>query len=235
MISIITVVFNGESTIRDTMDSVCKQTYLPTEYIIIDGLSTDNTVRIVEEYIKLYPFIKLVSEKDNGIYDAMNKGIKLASGDLIGIINSDDWYEPNAFADMAQSYSVNGSGVYYGILRYLLDNDEFYLERVNQKFIAQKMIQHPTTFISRDVYEEHGYFDLKYHYSSDLDLIVRLIKSKVPFFHLDSIIANFRIGGASSTPKAGIESLLIRKSYGLIGFKTFIIKFMKLKIKTLFN
>jgi glycosyltransferase involved in cell wall biosynthesis len=233
MISIITVVYNGESTIKDTLDSVCKQTLLPDEYIIIDGLSTDKTMSIVSEYMLKYPFIRCVSEKDFGIYDAMNKGIKLAKGNIVGIINSDDWYEKDALEKINNEYLIKGSGIYYGIQRNLINNKEFYLERVSHEFLDKKMIPHPSTFISKDIYAKFGAFDLRYSFSSDLDLLIRFSKQNIPFFKVDSIIANFRIGGASSTPKAAMESISIRKKHGLISVKKYYFTFFKLKAKTI--
>ena len=232
MISIITVVYNGEKTIRDTLDSVCNQSLLPDEYLIIDGLSTDKTLDIVKEYMENYPFIKYISEKDSGIYDAMNKGIRLAKGKLIGIINSDDWYEVNALEKMNEAFLENGSGVFCGIQRNLMDDKEFYLERVNHEFIGQKMVCHPSTFVSADVYREFGFFDLKFNYSADLDLLIRFSKSNVPFHKVDFIIANFRIGGASSTPKAALESINIRKNSGFISTKRYYSILLKLKLKS---
>jgi glycosyltransferase involved in cell wall biosynthesis len=232
MISIITVVYNGEKTIKYTLDSVCNQSVLPEEYIIVDGLSSDSTLIIVRAYMEKYPFIKLISEKDDGIYDAMNKGIQLAKGKLIGIINSDDWYETNALEKMSEAFATNGSGVYYGILRYILNEKEFYLERANSEFLAQKMIPHPSTFVSADIYRDYGLFNLKYKISSDLELFIRYSINKVKFYHLDNIIANYRIGGASSTPKAGMESILIRKKYGLITDRQYYFQFLKLKAKS---
>jgi glycosyltransferase involved in cell wall biosynthesis len=228
MISIITVVYNGEKTIKYTLDSVCNQSVLPEEYIIVDGLSTDSTLVIVRAYMENYPFIKLISEKDDGIYDAMNKGIQLAKGKLIGIINSDDWYETNALEKMSEAFSTSGSGVYYGILRFILNEKEFYLARANSEFLAQNMIPHPSTFVSADIYRHYGLFDLKYKISSDLELFIRYSINKVKFYHLDNIIANYRIGGASSALKAGMETILIRKKYGLITDKQYYFQFLKL-------
>lgn len=235
MISIITVVFNGEKTIKDTLDSVCNQTLLPGEYIIVDGLSTDGTIAIVKEYMLRFPFIKFISEKDKGIYDAMNKGIQLASGKVIGMINSDDWYEVDALEKIWEAYEINGSGVYYGIQRNMIMNKEYYLERASHEFLAEKMIPHPSTFVSKDIYKEFGVFDLKFAFSSDLELLIRLSKLNVPFYKMDSIIANFRIGGASSTPKAAMESISIRKNYGLISAKRYYFSLFKLKLKSILN
>jgi glycosyltransferase involved in cell wall biosynthesis len=235
MISIITVVYNGEKTIRKTLDSVCCQSLLPEEYIIVDGLSTDGTIAIIKEYIQKYPFIKYISEKDSGIYDAMNKGILLAKGKLIGIINSDDWYEIDALEKMWKAYTINGFGVYYGVQRNIIDDREFYLERVSHEFLAQKMMPHPSTFVSAAVYKEFGVFDLEFAFSSDLELLIRYTKLNVPFYRLDNIITNFRIGGASSTPKAAMESISVRKKYGLISAKRYYFSLFKLKSKSFLN
>ena len=232
-VSIITVVYNGAKTIRRTLESVCKQTILPYEYIIIDGLSTDSTLEIVKEYLANYPFIKYISEKDSGIYDAMNKGIDVATGELVGIINSDDWYEFNALETMTNSYSKYGSGVYYGIQRNILEDKEYFLERANHEFIALKMIPHPSTFVSSDIYKQKGNFNLNFKYSADLDLIIRFLNEHVPFYRVDSIISNFRIGGVSSSYSAGNESLLIRKQYKLISDKQYYFKILKTKLKSL--
>jgi glycosyltransferase involved in cell wall biosynthesis len=235
MISIITVVLNGEKTIKQTLESVCNQSFLPLEYIVVDGLSTDSTLKIVREYMVKYSFIKLISEKDDGMYDAMNKGIRSAKGELIGIINSDDWYEPNALEKMSEAFLKNGSGVYYGILRYISNEKEFYLERSNPDFLFQQMIPHPSTFVSADIYKEYGIFNLDYKISSDLELFIRYSLNEINFYPLDHIIANFRIGGASSTTSAGIESILIRKKYGLITNQQYYFKLLKFKIKSMIN
>jgi len=232
MISIITVVYNGEKTIRQTLDSVCNQSLLPGEYIIIDGLSTDSTLTIVREYMVKFPFIKLISEHDSGIYDAMNKGIKLAKGNLIGIVNADDWYETNALEKMSEAFAASGSGVYYGIIRYILNEKEYFLERTNQEFLDRQMIPHPATFVSSDIYKDFGIFNLNYKISSDLDLFIRYTMHKIHFYPLDIIITNFRTGGVSSTLKASKESLLIRKNYGIIKSKRYFLNFLKLQIKS---
>ncbi len=221
MVTIITVVFNGEKTIKDTIESVCRQTVLPGEYLIIDGGSTDGTPAIVAPYLKSYPFIKFISEPDQGIYDAMNKGIRQASGDLIGMINADDWYENDAIEKMSRAYAHHGTGVYYGILRYHLNNMEYYLERSSHNFPAERMIPHPATFVSRDIYDKHGFFNLKYRYSADLDFVIRLFKANAPFFPMDDVIANFRIGGASYTLRSALEALAIRRKYDLLSSRQY--------------
>ncbi len=125
-VSIITVSFNSEKTIERTVKSVISQTYKNLEYIIVDGGSGDKTVDIIKGYSEKYDFISYTSEPDNGIYDAMNKGIERAGGEIIGIINSDDWYEENAVAIIVKSFLENGrkQGVYYGEMGLFKDGKE---------------------------------------------------------------------------------------------------------------
>jgi glycosyltransferase involved in cell wall biosynthesis len=233
IVSIITVVYNGALTISQTIDSVCSQTVLPYEYIIIDGHSTDATVEIVQDYMKRFSFIKLWSGEKHGIYYAMNEGIGRVNGKLVGMINSDDWYEQDAIERMTKAYLANGSGVYYGIQRTWKGDHEFLLERVNHHFIKLKMIPHPTTFVSTDLYSTLGMFNCKYRYSADLELVIRYLQANVDFFPLDHIIANFRLGGASSTPKAALESLEVRRLYGMIDTRAYVASLLKLRLKKL--
>lgn len=235
-ISVITPTYNSAKTLGKTLDSLIKQEVHPFEHIIIDGKSSDETVQILERYKQSAPFnVIIVSEKDNGIYDAMNKGIKLANGDVLGIVNSDDWYEPNALKDIQISYSNNGSGVYYGYQRYILDEKEFYIERSHIDFIGQKMIQHPTCFITNDIYQRFGSFDLKYKYSADLEMLFRFKSNNVSFFLLDTIISNFRIGGASSSVDAAFETLRLKLHFGYISRNQYFFKLLKLKVLKIFK
>ncbi len=231
MISIITVVFNGGSTIQRTIESVCNQTMLPLEYLIIDGGSTDNTIQIVKEYQEKYSFIKFFSEKDKGVYDGMNKGIRLAKGKIIGMINSDDWYEKNTIEIIHNEYNSKGSGIYYGMIRYIRNDQELRIERNSHLFPEIGMIPHPSTFISKDIYNSNGTYSLTYKYSADLELIMKLIAQKMPFYPVDNILANFTIGGLSSLPEAEIESLNIRKSFNYLSNKQFLLKLLKVKVK----
>lgn len=225
LVSIITVCYNSEKSIKKTIKSVLNQTYDNIEYIIIDGGSTDNTLSIIDDFNNSN--IKLVSEKDNGIYDAMNKGINIASGEIIGIINSDDWYEMNSIEIVVNEYIKNGEGIYYGIERKLINSKEFLLERGNIEFIDIKMIPHSTCFVSKSIYTNYGTFDEKYRYSADYDLIIRMKNKRVAFFKIDKIISNFSIGGASSSPRASIESIKIKYKYGFIKRKQYYYQYLK--------
>lgn len=201
-ISIITPTFNSGKTIEDTLKSVASQTYGDYEQIIVDGASRDDTVSIVKQYQKKYPGkIKLISEKDKGIYDAMNKGIKLATGDVIGILNSDDvYYSGQALAKIAHNIQ-NNDGV-FGNLVYV---DET-LEKTKRvwrtgvgEFKKGWLPAHPTFYVRKKVYDEIGNYNLKYRIVADYDFMMRAISSsKYHFAYIDEYLVKMRLGGASS-------------------------------------
>lgn len=219
-VSIITASFNSKLTIEQTIQSVLNQSYPFIEYIIIDGGSTDGTIDIIKKYSK--EFInkgftyKYISEPDKGIYNAFNKGISLSTGDLIGIINSDDWYESNAVSLIVNNYS-NDIGIYHGLLKvYNNDNLIKIFMTFSSELINCEMIQHPTCFVKRDVYYLLGLFNEEYKAASDLDFMVNAFHNHIIFKPVFEIIANFRLGGISSTKLSEMESLKIKRKYGII-------------------
>jgi glycosyltransferase involved in cell wall biosynthesis len=231
-ISIITPCYNSEQTISQTIESVLSQRYPNLEYIIIDGSSTDRTLSIIQHYFKLANgCLKYISEPDTGIYNAMNKGLHIASGDIIGIINSDDWYEPNALNELSQVYDYNIPSVYYGILRKISKDQEYNLERNSHEFIKNKMIPHPACFVSRVLYDNYGLFNEHYRFSSDYELMLRFIDHDVNFIKINKIIANFRLGGSSSTELASLETLKLKMTKNYISRNNFLINSFKLKLK----
>lgn len=218
LVSIITVCYNSEKFIRDTIESVLNQTYKNIQYIIIDGKSTDKTLSIIDEYREHFGNrLTLVSEKDSGIYNAMNKGLALVKGELVGIINSDDYYELDAVEKMVEQYEIHGSGVYYGYCRLLKDEKEFAVGRKSAFFLKSTMIFHPSCFVSNDSYEKHGFFSEKYKIISDYDLMLRFHESNVNFFPIDTIISNFRFGGTSDSLKTNLERRKLQYDKKLIG------------------
>jgi len=223
MISIITVVYNGIKTIEQTILSVITQTYQNKEYIIIDGGSTDGTVDIIRNYESYLSY--WVSESDNGIYDAMNKGIGHAKGELIGIINADDWYEMNIFNSIASQYLSTGSDhVIYGMLR-IFQEDEFYSMVGNSvRVLLEDTIMHPTCFIPMKFYRTLGTYNSAYKYSADYDLILRYVNNGVKFSFIEKPIANFRRGGISATPKAETEKYKVRVRHRLISKTEYILR-----------
>lgn len=220
LVSIITVSFNAANTIEQTIKSVINQTYNNIEYIIIDGASTDNTLDIANKYKKNIKH--LVSEPDHGIYNAMNKGIALASGSLVGIINADDWYEPKTVETIVAHYKSKGierdDTVYYGFLRLWKNEKEFGIRRVLHDFIPEFVIQHPTWFVPKKLYEKYGVFDESFKISSDYDLMNRFFHKSVNFCPIDAVLANFRYGGASSQSfeQSALDNRRIKLRYGYI-------------------
>lgn len=200
-ISIITVCYNSAKTIKNTLDSVLSQTYQNYEYLIIDGLSKDNTFDIVKSYEKKFKGrLKIISEKDNGLYDAMNKGVKLASGDIIGIINSDDIIaNENVFQTV-----VDNIGDYDGIYSNLLMLDEN-LDKPYRLFKSKNVskkwgwhMPHPTLYLKNYVYKKCGYFNTKYRLAADVDFMLRIIHSDFKFKFQDDYFVYMRSGGAST-------------------------------------
>lgn len=222
-ISVITVSFNSEKTIEQTIKSVVSQEYDNLEYIIIDGASTDGTLDIIRKYAEAYPDIILYkSEKDNGIYDAMNKGIEMSTGDIVGIINSDDYYEKEAVPIVSRVYNEcymkDQIFVIYGMTRFLKDDDvEDSVVMVSHNSLPVKMMCHPACFVSKEAYKKIGLFNCNYKSAADYDLFLRLFLSKkVSFYPVYEVLANFRLGGMSSSEISYSETADIKKKYSLI-------------------
>lgn len=213
-LSVITINLNNKEGLRKTIESIVNQTFTDYEYIIIDGGSTDGSVEIIKEFADKIIF--WISESDNGIYDAMNKGILKAKGEWIGIINSGDWYERGAFE------IINGAIITYpniqiihGCLRVWKNEQIFKIQGVQSSFLPQGMIEHPTCFVKRDVYQELGVFSLTYKVSSDYEFMVRAYTKNKRFHFIDKILANYTLGGISCTsPLGSIETEKIKQQYG---------------------
>lgn len=222
-VSIITPCLNSEKTIRDTIESVLRQTYKNIEYIIVDGGSTDNTIPIIEEYIPLFQGrLRYISEKDKGIYDAMNKGIKMSRGCLIGIINSDDYYEDATVEKVVDRYRENSEQVIYGYLGLLLGNNRIKIQNFSHKNLHQNMIPHPTCFVTRKVYQKYGLFRKAFKITADYEFMVRLYEKNVEFIQIPEVLANFRVGGMSSSSRTLIEKSTVKLLYRYISFREYI-------------
>lgn len=204
-VSIITITYNSEPTLKDTIESVINQTYKNIEYILIDGGSTDETLSIIKSYGN--KISTLISEKDNGLYDALNKGISLATGDVIGILHSDDFYTNNhVIQHIVSSFSNSPVDAVYA--------DLYYVDKINTNQIHRKwkagiykegmffngwMPPHPTFFVKRSIYETCGNFNLNLTSSSDYELMLRFIhKHKIKLAYLPEFIIKMRIGGKSN-------------------------------------
>ncbi len=203
-ISIITVAYNSGKTIEDTIKSVINQNYQGIEYIIIDGGSTDNTLEIVEQYKSSIALV--VSEKDKGIYDAMNKGVAVATGDIIGILNSDDFYvDTDVIGKVVHTFTPEIDGV-YGDLVYVDPIDTNKVTRTwlsgeyNQgAFFKGWMPPHPTFFVRREVYQKYGAYSLALKSAADYEFMLRVVhKNRIRLVYLNEIIVRMRAGGASN-------------------------------------
>ena len=244
-ISIITICFNSSKTIERTFQSIMNQSYQNIEYIVVDGASSDDTLKIIKNYNS--SISKYISESDEGLYDAMNKGIALATGDIIGILNSDDFLASNDIINIIASMinSENLDGVY---------GDLQYVDKINTKKIRRNwksydfkpslleqgwMPPHPTLFLKKEVYQKHGLFDLSYRISADYDFILRIFKdTELKFGYLPKVITKMRVGGASNRSVENIikkskEDYRIIRSNNIGSFLTLIKKNIS-KLKQLF-
>jgi len=202
-ISIITVCFNSAETIRDTIESVLAQDYAEIEYIIIDGASKDNTLNIVNEYRDRIATV--ISEPDKGIYDAMNKGIKAATGDVVGILNSDDFFSSSSSISKLVSGFNESVDAVYADLVYVKQHDPNRFSRLysSNSFAKWKirfgfMIPHPTFYVRRELFQQLGYYKLNYRVAADFELMARFFKAGLRTQRVDAIIVSMREGGVSS-------------------------------------
>ncbi|MDA9373535.1 glycosyltransferase [Flavobacteriaceae bacterium] len=206
-ISIITATYNSNKSLKSCIDSVVMQDYGSIEYIIIDGQSTDSSIDIVNDFQTSYPYIKVVSENDDGIYDALNKGLAIATGDVIGFLHSDDLFPSSTIiSELASKINNDNLDGIYGDLQYvnkentnkiirLWKSCEFKLELLKKGW----MPAHPTLFLKKHVYYKHGEFNTSYKISADYDFMLRILKDKtLKFGYLPRVITKMRVGGASN-------------------------------------
>lgn len=197
-VSIITVCFNAELTIEQTIRSVIEQSYQNIEYIIIDGKSSDHTLDIIAKYAD--KISKVISEPDKGIYDAMNKGIRNATGDIIGILNSDDWYEKDVIKRVVEAFEKNNSQIVHGDVRFIYgdgSSENTVTDSMN-KLWYEMVVRHPATFVRREVYQKEGVFDDTFRVAGDYEFILRCYANNVKFYYLNTILTNFRMTGISN-------------------------------------
>ena len=204
-VSIITATYNSAKTIIDTILSVNSQDYKDIEHIIIDGKSKDNTL----ELIKNTPnrVVKIISEPDKGIYDAMTKGIALATGDIIGILNSDDFYTSSSvITDIVNTFQQGEYEGVYGNLEYVDENNtdkviRYWKSKPYAKGLFKKGWHpaHPTFFVRKEVYDKYGKFNLKYKIGADYEIMLRFIeKNKIKVGYIPKTLVKMRLGGASN-------------------------------------
>lgn len=237
LVTVITPCFNSEKTIQRTIESVLHQTYQEIEYLIIDGASTDNTLQIARSYESAFHGrMHIFSEKDEGIYYAMNKGIGMANGELVGIVNSDDYYEPEAVEHMVKNRSKSPYQILYGFERILKDGQETAVVINHHTNLPNQMITHPTCFVTKKLYEDKGVFDTGYRFSADYEFMLRMYQdSQVEFTPVYEIISNYALGGASGTGEAYLETNKLLLKYGTISKKRYRFIVWKYRIGKLFR
>lgn len=201
--SVVTVVYNGESAIRKTIESVLNQEYPPFEYLVLDGGSSDRTVAIAEEYREDFKqkgiFYRINSEKDSGIYNAMNKGIRLAQGDFVSFLNAGDWYELDALKNINVFYQEAPFELTYGGLHYINPDGTVInkMSKLDRFPITSRHWNHPSMFLDRKIYSKY-FFDEAFKAYADFNLYLRLRKDGTKIRVIDKIIANFVADGVST-------------------------------------
>jgi glycosyltransferase involved in cell wall biosynthesis len=212
-ISVITVAYNSAATIRDTLESVAAQDHPDIEYIVIDGASRDDTMKIVEEFRD--KIAHLVSEKDRGIYDAMNKGLALATGDVICFLNSDDYYTtPHELSRVAREMADPAIDAIFGDVVFINpDNPDKIIRRYrSDRFTPSRlawgwMPAHPAAFMRRKIYDQVGKFSTDYKIAADFEFFVRAFaKNAYAFKHVSNAFVTMRAGGASTS---GLKSKIL--------------------------
>jgi len=235
-ISIITAVYNNESTIRDAIESVLSQTHDDIEYIIIDGKSTDKTLDIINEYKDNIDII--VSEKDGGIYDALNKGIANATGDVVCFLHSDDIYEDERVVEKVNTlFEEKDVDSVYGDLVYVKKEDITNIVRFwkSGEFTKKKlkngwMPPHPTFFVKREVYEQYGGFDTSFRIAADYDTVLRFLGvHNISTFYLSEVLIKMRLGGESNKSLANLkkktaEDIKALRKNSIGGYQTIFMK-----------
>ena len=202
LVSVITICYNSEAVIRKTIESVLAQTWPEIEYLIIDGASKDNTVAVAREYEERFAArgisYQIFSEPDKGIYDAMNKGIRKASGELIGLINSGDWYEPDAVETAAQAYEREHYDLFYADINLVRENGSILVKHSRMdRFPTSRHWNHPTMFVTRETYDDLGlYRNQGIH--DDFEFFLRARRAGKKITIVNKTIANFVTGGASN-------------------------------------
>ena len=219
-ISLITVSYNSAATISDTFDSVLAQTYSDLEYIVVDGNSTDNTIDIIQEYEKRFNGkMRWISELDNGLYDAINKGIKMATGNIVGIIHSDDFYAHNTVLEqIAETFKKDTNiQTVFGDVRFVNPDDLNKTVRYysSKKFTPKRfrfgfMPAHPTFFAYKSNFEKVGYYETNYKIAADFELLLRFLYiHKLSYCYLPLDMITMRTGGLST--KSYKSNILLNK------------------------
>lgn len=206
-VSLITVTYNSDKTLRDTINSVLAQTYEDIEYIVVDGLSKDKTVDIIREYEPQFVGrMKWISEKDSGLYDAMNKGIRMATGDVVGILNSDDFFTSKDVIEKVVAGFTKDTDAVYGDIHFVNPDNlqrcvRYYSSRIFKRSLMKMgfIPAHPSFYCRKECFEKFGYYKTNYKIAADFDLLLRFIyvhQIRIKYLPVDMV--TMRLGGAST-------------------------------------
>lgn len=233
LITVVTVVYNGEKTLEQTILSVINQTYDNVEYIIVDGESTDGTLDIIRKYEDRIDWWQ--SEPDDGIYDAMNKGIELANGGYIAMLNSGDSYIDGILEKIAEIIKSHNGDILYGIVKCFKDGIFTKVAGSGAESLPICMLPHQSAFVPIGLHKKYGFYDTSFKITSDYDFFLKLFVNKERFFFTDLIIANFDLGGISNTSKLLLkEATIVQKRHGFykkFSLKKRVITFLKILLK----
>ena len=237
-VSIITATYNSAGTISECMDSVLNQNYSNIEYIIMDGGSEDDTIAIIKQAAKSHSNIIFKSEPDKGIYDALNKGIALATGTVIGFVHSDDYLaDTDVISSLVETFDIENADGVYGDLHYVaFDNTDKIIRNWVSKPYKKKLLKkgwmpaHPSLFLKKEIYDTYGLFSMSYKIAADYDFILRVFQQKnLKFHYLQKTIIKMRVGGASNGSLKNIlqktkEDFKAIKNNNIGGFGTILLK-----------
>jgi glycosyltransferase involved in cell wall biosynthesis len=237
MISIITPCFNSEKTIRNTIESVVNQTYRDIEYIIVDGKSSDGTLNIIKEYSEKYDFIKYISEKDNSMTEALNKGFKMGTGEFICSINADDCYELDAIEKVINAFMINKCDVVVGNTKFV--KNEKVIANTLPKFMCNEFLfnildcsaPECSMFFRNEVIVKENYFDETYKYTQDYELYLRLMRKGYKFYYLNEFLSKFYISDDQYSTK--LYDLMIEEACSYNKYPTMFKLLKKTKVNSL--
>ena len=225
-ISLITTTFNSGRTFSDTIESVLKQSCISNiEYIVIDGFSHDNTINLIRKFEPCFNGrMKWISEQDAGLYDAMNKGIRMATGDIIGILNSDDFFTSNDVLEKVAAGFTEDTDAVYGDVHFVRPDDlnrcvRYYSSRIFRRSLMRLgfIPAHPSFYCRRECFEKYGYYKTDYKIAADFDLLLRFIyvhRIRIKYLPVDMV--TMRLGGASTS---GLKSRITGMNEHLRSFK----------------